>query len=139
MFGIPGKAHGGLQAGAADPVPAQALVLDGLADVAAAVGREDAVPDVGLRRQLQLMVSSLDRLLTVHALDAGGHCLACGRRRPCPAAEVLGEYVRGWLASGHVRRSGVARHAATPDTRVGWPWSPSARHREVAVLRRDRG
>jgi hypothetical protein len=85
----------------------QRIVAGELSELAAALAARDVVSDPVVGRQLERLVSAVQRLLDEHTLDARGRCRACGRRRGCPVRTVISDYADAWLA-GHLRG---ARHA----------------------------
>jgi hypothetical protein len=86
----------------------QRIVAGELSELAAALAARDVVSDPVVGRQLERLVSAVQRLLDEHTLDARGRCRACGRRRGCPVRAVISDYADAWLAAGHLRG---ARHA----------------------------
>jgi hypothetical protein len=88
------------------------IVARELSELAAAVAARDVVPDPVVGRQLERLVSAVQRLLDEHTLDTRGRCRACGRRRRgCPVRTVLSDYAGSWLAAAG--QSG-GRHAGGP-------------------------
>jgi hypothetical protein len=87
----------------------QGIVARELSELATSVAARDVVSDPVVGRQLERLVSAVQRLLDEHTLDGRGRCRACGRRRGCPVRTVLSDYAGAWLAAN--RLSG-ARHAA---------------------------
>jgi hypothetical protein len=86
----------------------QRIVAGELSELAATLAARDVVSDPVVGRQLERLVSAVQRLLDEHALDARGRCRACGRRRDCPVRTVISDYAGAWLAAGQLRG---ARHA----------------------------
>jgi hypothetical protein len=87
----------------------QLIVGRELSELAEAVASRDVVADPAVGRQLERLVSAVQRLLDEHSLDARGRCRACGRKRGCPVRTVLSDYAGSWLAGP---RPSAARHAA---------------------------
>jgi hypothetical protein len=86
----------------------QRIVASELSELATTLASRDVVTDPVAARQLERLVSAVQRLLDEHTLDARGRCRACGRRRGCPVRSVLSDYAGAWLAAGNLHS---ARHA----------------------------
>lgn len=86
----------------------QRIVARELSELATTLAGDAVVHDPAVGRQLERLVSAVQRLLDEHELDVRGRCRSCGRRRDCPVRTVLADYAGAWLAAGRVTS---ARHA----------------------------